>query len=221
MRRRTFLTTVGTVSGGLGLAWLAGCTSAADGTGSGNGDEGPASPGTTPRVLPTPSFPPSTGPIATGLQVDGAALLVWFGDGTGTGDMNSAWYDPGTGGVVSGPVAMAAWPAARADYGFQRVVAAAARNGRVTLYGWLLGPAAQVRLAWRGARLTGTLLSWPADPGRQAFWLHAGDWAPLAAAPRPSGGPSSAASPVSYQAALEAVNANGATMFGLSLSPPG
>jgi hypothetical protein len=216
MHRRGFLTAVG-AAGGAGLAALAGCTSAPDDpTAPKDGGKGPPSPGTTPANLPTPSFGPSIGPIATGLQVDGAALLVWFGDRAGNADMNSVWYDPRTGGVVTGPVAMASWPAGRSDWGFQRVVAVAARDGRITLFGSLAGPAAQVRLEWGSAKLPGTLLNWPADPGRQAFWVHAGDWEPVAAAARPS--PSAPPVP---PAALAAVNGNGVGMFGLSLAPPG
>jgi hypothetical protein len=215
MHRRGFLTAVGAV-GGAGLAALAGCTSAPDeATGTNDGHKGPPSPGTTPGNLPTPSFGPSTGPIATGLEVDGAALLVWFGDRAGNADMNSVWYDPRTGGLVTGPVAMASWPAERSDWGFQRVVTVAARDGRITLFGSVSGPAAQVRLEWGSAKLPATLLNWPGGSGLQAFWVHAGDWEPVAAARR-----SPSAAPVP-PAALRAVNGDGAGMFGLSLAPPG
>jgi hypothetical protein len=202
------------VAGLAGVASLAGC----DRGTAPRGDGAAASPGSIPTALPTPSLPPSSAPLATGLRVDGAALLVWFGGPGATTGMDSVWYDPGTGGVVTGPPAMAAWTAARPDGGFQRVVAAAGRDGRIVVYGWLIGPAVRVWLEWRGARLTGTLLPWPADPGRQAFWLRAGDWVPAGSAtasPGPSPGPAAASS---GRASLFAADAGGKTLFELSLS---
>jgi len=197
------------LAGAVGVAGLAACGPGGGGGTPRGGDEGPASPGTTPTALPTPSLPPSAGPIATGLRVDGAALLVWF-DGTG---MDSAWYDPGTGRLVTGPAPLAAWPAARPDLGFQRVIAAAGRDGRIVVYGWLIGAAARIWLQWRGTRPTGTLLPWPVDPGRQVFWLRPGDWAPTV---RPS--PSTPSSPGTDAASLVAADAGGRPLFDLSLS---
>ena len=65
------------------------------------------------------------------------------------------------------------------------------------------------------ATLPATLLNWPGGSGWQAFWIHAGDWEPMAAARR---SPSTAPVP---PAVLGAVNGDGVGMFGLSLAPPG
>jgi hypothetical protein len=210
--RRMHMRGLVALAGAVGVAGLAGVTGlAACDPGGGRtaraGDEGPASPGTTPTALPTPSLPPSAGPIATGLRVDGAALLVWF-DGTG---MDSAWYDPGTGRVVTGPAPMAAWPAPRRDLGFQRVIAASGRDGRIVVYGWLIGAAERIWLQWRGTRTTGTLLPWPVDPRRQVFWLRAGDWVPAVA-------PSPLKSPGTDAASLVGADAGGRPLFDLPLS---
>lgn len=212
MRRRELIARL--VVGAAGVASLAGCVAKGGGARPSPVD-GPVSPGAIPSGVLDPSLGPSAAPVPAGLRMDGQALLVVFGTfGDGTPNVDTIWYDPTTAAVVSGPVSMAAWPAQAQGAGFQKTVAAADRDGRIVVYGWLLGPVDKVWLEWRGNRLPATLVPWPANPTCKAFWLRAGDYVPAAVAP-----PSHGASPVDTAATLVAADAGGKPVYSLPLAP--
>ena len=216
MRRRELIALAG-VAGVAGMASLAGCTSKVS-EGPPSAADGPASPGAIPGGVLNPSLGPSAAPVPAGLRMDGQALLVVFGKlSDGTPDVDTVWYDPTTAKVVDGPVAMAAWPAQAQGAGFQKTIAAADREGRIVVYGWVLGAIDKVWMEWRGARLPATLVPWAANPACKAFWVRAGDYVPAAVGP--SAPPSSGASPVNSAAALIAADATGKPLYGLQLAP--
>jgi hypothetical protein len=216
MRRRELITLAGSVALA-GVAGLSGC-----GLFSGNDAPNAATggAGATPTGLPTPSFPPSTAPIITALRVDNAALMLWFSKASdGTPSMTSVWYDTANGDVVTGPAPMTSVQAGPAGPGFRSAIAAADQEGRMTVYGWLVGPVAQVWLDWKGTKLPGTLVNWPVDPTLQAYWLRAGAWVPVADAPA-SAPPSGSPAPAPPQPAnLVAGDAKGQPTFTLPLAP--
>jgi hypothetical protein len=145
--------------------------------------------------------------------------MLWFTrDNDGTPSMASVWYDTGSGGVVTGPAPLASVQAGPSGSGFRSAVAAAGRDGHVVVYGWLIGPVAQVWLDWKGAKVAGNLVNWPADPTLQAYWLRAADWVPLGSQPStvPSGSPSPAAP---QPANLVGADANAQPKFTLPLAP--
>lgn len=218
MRRRDLFRLAGSTSLLAGTAGLAGCGPFGDNaTPVPSGSNGTGA-GTTPTGLPTPSFPPSTAPIVTALRVDNAALMLWFSrESDGTPSMTSVWYDTGSGGVVTGPAPLASIQAGPAGPGFRSAVAAADRAGHVVVYGWLIGPVAQVWLDWKGTKLAANLVNWPADGSLQAYWLRAADWVPTGNVPStvPSGSPSPA--PL-YPANLVGADANGQPKFSLPLA---
>jgi hypothetical protein len=215
MRRRELIALAG-AAGVAGVTSLAGCAPKG-GQSPPPVVDGPASAGAIPSSGLNPSLGPSPAPIPAGLRVDGEALLVVFGKlSDGTPDVDTVWYDPTTAAIVTGPASMAAWPAQAQGAGFQKTVAAADREGRIVLYGWVLGPVEKVWMEWRGARLPATLVAWPANPACKAFWLRAGDYAPAAVVPAP---PSPSASPVYVAASLVAADAGGKPVYTLPLAP--
>jgi hypothetical protein len=219
MRRRDLITLAGSVVTLSGAAGLVGCGpfgSSGAPTPQGSG----AGAGTTPSGLPTPSFPPSTAPIVTALRVDNAALMLWFSRASdGTPAMTSVWYNTASGSVVTGPAPLTSVQAGPAGPGFRSAVAAADQEGRVVVYGWLIGPVAQVWLDWKGTKVPGTLVNWPGDQTLQAYWLRAGAWVPVADAPA-SAAPSGSPTPAGPQPAnLVGADSKGQPAFTLPLAP--